>query len=116
MSAVRERVGAGRGARLVIGCFVVVLGSILSAAQARAHDTSSTLQASCVITNISGQARMTVSVTNLTSDSLRNLTPSELVASNGGNASIFIQTYPRPLRELLPGKTATLDWKGRPVR
>jgi hypothetical protein len=54
-----------------------------------------------------------VTVTNLWSGSVTNVTPSDLLASGTGTATFFLQTSPRALRELLSGKSTNFVWRGR---
>ena len=46
-------------------------------------------------------------------DSVVNLKPSDISGSASGSATLFVQTAPRALRELLPGKSGQFIWKGR---
>jgi hypothetical protein len=71
------------------------------------------LNGSCQLSNASGRASMTVTVTNATNNSVTNVTPSGLMGSSTGTATFFVQTSPRPLREILAGKSAGFAWKGR---
>lgn len=86
---------------------------LVSARTAVAHDGNSKLRGTCVITDTAGRATMTVTVENLGDTPVRNVTPSDLLASGTGTATFFLQTSPRPLRELLAGKRGTFSWKGR---
>lgn len=71
------------------------------------------LHGSCTADNTGGRATVTVKVDNLFGESVVNLKPSEISGSASGNASLFVQTAPRALRELLPGKSGQFLWKGR---
>jgi hypothetical protein len=71
------------------------------------------MNGSCQLSNASGRASMTVTVTDTTNGSITNVTPSNLSGSSTGTATFFVQTAPRPLRELLAGKSAGFGWKGR---
>ncbi len=80
---------------------------------ALAHNGTGKLRGICNVQNLAGRGTMTVSVSNLWSASVTNITPSDLLASGTGTATFFLQTSPRPTRELLPGKDTDLVWKGR---
>lgn len=86
---------------------------MLCPTSASAHENNKGMRATCTLTNSSGRAQMTVLVENQLPDPIHNIAPSDLLAGNVGTASIFIQSFPRTLRELLPGKTAEFIWKGR---
>jgi len=91
----------------------VLAGLAITAAPATAHNGTGKIRGVCTLSNTSGRASMAVTVENLWSESVKNITPSDLLGSSSGSAVFFVQTSPRPVRELLPGKKAALDWKGR---
>lgn len=70
------------------------------------------MRATCVAANIGGRLQMTVSVTNTSGLTLSTVAPGDLTAGNAGSASVLFQAYPRAVRNLLAGKTATFKWKG----
>jgi hypothetical protein len=87
--------------------------ALLLPAAAHAHDLSKAISGSCRITNTSGSVKMDVDVTNTSGETLKTVRAGQTYASGSGNASIVFQTFPRAVRELLPGKTTTLSWRGR---
>jgi hypothetical protein len=92
------------------------LGAALIAASsrpARGDAGGGLMSGSCAVTNASGRATVTVTVDNRSTGSLFNVTPSNLDGAAIGTASFFLQTSPRPLRELLAGKSTQFVWKGR---
>jgi hypothetical protein len=70
------------------------------------------MRATCLISNVGGRAQMVVSIDNTSGQTLASVATGELLATSAGTASILFQTYPRPLRNLLPGKSTTFKWKG----
>jgi hypothetical protein len=76
------------------------------------NPASGVLRGTCSIRNTGGRAGMVVEVENAAGQTLQNLTPSSLSAESSGTASIFFQTSPRPLRSLLPRKSASFRWQG----
>lgn len=101
--------------RAVMRAVAVAVGVMAVALPLRAlaHDSTKALRGTCSASNTGGTARIVVAITNQSDLAAKNLTPAQLLASNTGSASIFFQSQPRPLRELLPGKTAEFIWKGR---
>ncbi|MBX3027643.1 hypothetical protein KF840_22315 [bacterium] len=91
----------------------LALAALLAAGTASAHNGTGKLRGVCVMQNLAGRGTMTVTVSNLWSGSVTNVTPSDLLASGTGTATFFLQTSPRPLRELLPGKNTDFVWRGR---
>lgn len=91
----------------------LALSILLSAGAARGHNGTGKLRGVCVVDNLAGRGTMTVTVSNLWSGPVTNVTPSDLLASGTGTATFFLQTSPRPTRELLPGKDTDLVWRGR---
>ena len=110
------RHGSGATARnataLILALAVLEAGWLAAPRSARAHDGGK-IRGTCVVSNVSGRASMTVSVDNVWSESVTNLTPTQLLATPSGSATFFVQTAPRALREVLPGKSAQFIWKGR---
>jgi hypothetical protein len=82
------------------------------ASGANAHPQTGSLSGSCSIDLNRSRVILNVLVFNSTEQSVSNLTPGELRGSGVGDASVFLQTAPRGLRELLPGKSWTFQWKG----
>lgn len=78
-----------------------------------AHDGTGKLRGVCVVENQSGRGELTVTVTNLWTGPVTNISPADLLATGTGTATFFLQTSPRPARELLPGKDTDLVWRGR---
>lgn len=110
IKAAGDRWSKGRAlVAIAAACFI----TFSVARVARAHDANANLPGSCQVDNVSGRATMTVTVTNNSSGSVLNITPSDLVGSASGSATFFVQTSPRPLRELLSGKSSDFVWKGR---
>jgi len=70
------------------------------------------LTGSCTIDVNRSRITLNMVISNTTEQSVRDLAPGDLGGSAVGNASVYIQTYPRVLRELLPGKTTIFRWKG----
>ncbi|HSQ01483.1 MAG TPA: lysyl oxidase family protein [Candidatus Dormibacteraeota bacterium] len=101
---------AKRALTLSIALSVLLL---LPAGSALAHNGTGKLRGVCQVDNLSGRGTITVTVSNLWSGSVTNVTPSDLLASGTGTATFFLQTSPRPFRELLPGKDTDLVWHGR---
>lgn len=92
-----------------IGPVVVVL---LLATAAAAHPTAGDLGGRCSIDVNRDRITLNLHITNGSDQSVLNIEPGELIGSGVGDASVFIQTNPRSVRELLPGKTAVFRWKG----
>ncbi len=90
----------------------LALGLVMAAGVASAHPVSGNLEGRCHIDVNRSRITLTIEVTNTGEQSVHNLEPGELGGSGVGDASVFIQTNPRGFNELLPGKTATLRWKG----
>ncbi len=114
-----ERNG-GRDVRKAFGVFGRAVGGIAVAlltvfvgGPAPAHDGTGKVRGTCEVTNQAGRGTMTVAVENLWSGSITDITPSDLLAGASGTATFFIQSFPRPAREILPGKRASFDWRGR---
>lgn len=100
--------------RRKVSALIVTVGAFLALPAATfAHAPGDKIVGRCSIINTAGQAQMVVEVDNVSGGSLKNVDPNQLYAANIGTASIFFQTTPRPLRELLDGKTGTFKWKGR---
>jgi hypothetical protein len=91
----------------------IALAVLLPTGSAFAHNGTGKLRGVCQVDNQAGRGTMTVTVSNLWSGSVTNVTPSDLLASGTGTATFFLQTSPRPTRELLPGKDTDLVWRGR---
>lgn len=102
---------AGGGA---IGRALAICAALWAmAGTAAAHEGTGKLRGVCTVLNQAGRGTMTVTVTNLWSGPVTNITPSDLLATGTGTATFFLQTSPRPTRELLPGKSTDLSWRGR---
>jgi hypothetical protein len=97
----------------LIALAAVCLWSLVGVSTARAHDVNANLPGSCQVDNNAGRATMTVTITNSSTESVLNVTPSDPFGSGSGNANFFIQTGPRPLATLLAGKSAQFVWRGR---
>lgn len=91
----------------------IALAALVPAGSALAHNGTGKLRGVCTVENQAGRGTMTVTVSNLWSGPVTNVTPSDLLASGTGTATFFLQTSPRPTRELLPGKDTDLVWRGR---
>lgn len=104
---------AGGGAIRSTLTIAVALCAVLGARAVSAHDGTGKLRGVCEVENQAGRGTMTVSVTNLWSGPVTNIAPSDLLATGTGTATFFLQTSPRPTRELLPGKDTDLVWRGR---
>lgn len=104
---------AGGGAIRSTLTIVAVLCAMLGARGVLAHEGDGALLGVCTVTNLAGRATMTVRITNQTNESVNNVTPSDLLASGTGTATFFLQTSPRPMRELLRGKSVDFVWRGR---
>ena len=111
--------GIGTVSQAIVGAakrtvlFLIALSAMLAAGPASAHNGTGKLKGVCTVENASGRGEMTVTVTNLWSGPVTNITPSDLLATGTGTATFFLQTSPRPARELLPGKDTELVWRGR---
>ncbi len=90
----------------------LALAALCLASGASAHPQSGSLSGNCTIDLNRSRVTLNVTVVNTTEQSVLNLEPGELRGSGVGDASIFIQTAPRQLRELLPGKSFIFKWKG----
>ncbi len=77
-----------------------------------AHPQTGDLSGSCSIDVNRSRVTLNVTVHNSSEQSAFNLVPGDLNGSGVGDASIFLQSAPRELRELLPGKTTIFRWKG----
>ena len=106
----RRFVGGRIGTALAVSALAGVLGSAHTAV---AHDGNTKLRGTCEVINLAGRGTMTVTVENLGDTSVRNVSPSDLLASGTGTATFFLQTSPRQIREILGGKRGTFTWKGR---
>ena len=87
-----------------------VLG-IVAARPAAAHEGNK-LRGSCVIDQAAGRATVTLDVANVGGEPVNNVAP-KLTARASGSATFFIQTAPRPEREILPNRSEQFAWKGR---
>lgn len=106
-----RRLDGGRiGAALLCGAVAFVL---TTARDAGAHEGAGKLRGTCEVLNQAGRGTMTVTVENLSNLPVRNVTPSDLLASGTGTATFYLQTSPRQIRELLGGKRGSFVWKGR---
>lgn len=94
---------------------LVVVGAVLClwSSAAYSHPVSGDLSGSCTIDSNRSRVTLNVTVHNSSEQSAFNLQPGDLNGSGVGDASIFLQSAPRELRELLPGKTTTFKWKGQ---
>jgi hypothetical protein len=111
---VTKRIGRREGRATGTAWLLAILIAAAFGSTASAHDgTGGKIRGTCSVVNVSGRATMTVTISNLWSESVLNVTPSDLLGSSSGSATFFVQTSPRPVRELLAGKSTDLVWKGR---
>ena len=101
-----------RVARFVLATTSVAALLLLAPHITLAHNGGK-IRGSCTADNTAGRATVSVKVDNLFDASVVNLKPSEISGSASGSATLFVQTAPRALRELLPGKHGQFIWKGR---
>jgi hypothetical protein len=94
------------------GVAVTLALAVVAVGTAYGHNGGK-LRGTCSVENKSGRASVTVKIDNLWGGSVVNLSPSPLMASSTGSATLFVQTSPRPLREVLGGKSGQFSWKGR---
>lgn len=106
-----ERV-AKRTRSLVLAIVVGAAFSLTAPQLALAHNGGK-LRGTCVADNTSGRATVTLRVENVSDAAVANVNPHEISGAGSGSATLFVQTAPRALRELLPGKVGTFTWKGR---
>jgi hypothetical protein len=102
------RTGGRAGLAICLAVLALMVG-----ARSHAHPLDGVgTRASCLATNVNERLQMVVSVVNTSGETLSIVEPGDLKASNAGTASVLFQTFPRAIRNLLPGKTATFKWKG----
>jgi hypothetical protein len=77
------------------------------------HTGTGKIRGTCVMDNAAGRGTMTVTVENLWTQPIKNITPSDLIGSRTGTAEFYVQTFPRATREVLPGKDTDFQWRGR---
>ncbi|MEO8604699.1 MAG: lysyl oxidase family protein [bacterium] len=91
--------------------FVVLCPLFVQPAQA--HISDGKIRGSCTMTDQGGRGTVTVTIANVWDQAVLNVTPGDLFGSRTGTAELFVQTFPRPVRSLLPGKDTAFQWRGR---
>ena len=93
---------------------VAAVGFVLGVGHsAQAHTDNGKIAGTCTVDDQSGRGTVTVSITNVWNQAVRNVKPDDLFGSRTGTAELYVQTFPSPLRQLLPGKSADFQWRGR---
>ncbi|MGH7788439.1 MAG: hypothetical protein ACRERC_16335, partial [Candidatus Binatia bacterium] len=87
--------------------------ALLAPLAARAHVGTGKVRATCSVSIVGTRATMQVALDNLWTEEVRNITPTDLLTYTSGTARFTLQTEPRPLRTLQPGRRTTFTWDGR---